>query len=358
MRISKFDPSAVSSPKGEGKRVLVITDLYPVYENEKTTPRTIQQFVKDWEKLGHEVKVIKPNFLLNSFLRGKPFYKTGIYEQVENINYFFPFLGNIKNKIKTKLEADIILAHMPSGEIFANRLGLDFTAGVHISDLEVLTNPIYSVHFKSELENAHKNAKKIACRSEVLKEKFLRLYPQYKDKTFVCYSGIDTEIIHRNWNPQGKVKVLSCANLIKRKNIDKVIRECENLDVELTIIGDGKELKNLQKLSSKPKFLGRLEREKVIEEMKKSDIFALPSVNETFGMVYLEAMASGCITICTENEGAAGIIKDRENGYFWRDGIIQNIIDSKSQQTILDNCYETIKNYTAQKAALNYLENL
>ena len=35
------------------------------------------------------------------------------------------------------------------------------------------------------------------------------------------------------------------------------------------------------------------EHEKVFDEMKKSDIFVLPSENETFGMVYLEAMASG-----------------------------------------------------------------
>ncbi len=91
--------------------------------------------------------------------------------------------------------------------------------------------------------------------------------------------------------------------------------------------------------------------------MRKSDIFALPSVNETFGMVYLEAMASGCVTVCTENDGAAGIIKDRENGYFWREGIIKEII-SADQQKILDNTYLAIQNYTAEKAALNYLDNL
>ena len=74
-------------------RILVITDLYPISEDEKYTPRTIQTFVKSWEKLGHEVRIIKPNFLLNSFLRKKPYYKNGFYGQVENINYITPFLG-------------------------------------------------------------------------------------------------------------------------------------------------------------------------------------------------------------------------------------------------------------------------
>ena len=339
-------------------KILVITDLYPIREDEKFTPKTIQNFVKGWENLGHEVRVIKPNFLLNSFVRKKPFYESKIYGNVENINYFLPFLGDIKKKIKTKFEPDKIIAHMPSGIIFANRLGLDFVAAVHVSDLEVLTNPLYSIYFKSELEKAYKNSRKIACRSEVIKNKFLKLYPEYKDKTFVCYSGISCPIVKRKWNKNKKIKVLVCASLIKRKNVDKVIRECEKLDVELTIIGEGRELECLKSLSKKPMFMGWLGHEKVLEKMRASDIFALPSVNETFGMVYLEAMASGCITICSENDGVAGIIKNGENGFFWRDGIIKDIIDSDSQNQILKNTYITIQNYTSQDACINYLNNL
>ena len=339
-------------------KILVITDLYPIKDNEKFTPKTIKNFVDGWEELGHEVRVIKPNFIFNSFLRRKPFYKSDIYGNVENINYFLPFIGNIKNKIKTEFTPDIVIAHMPSGVIFANKLKLPFVAGVHVSDLEVLTNPIYSIYFKPELEKAYKNATKIACRSNVLKQKFLKLYPEYENKTFVCYSGIDFEPTKRNWQPSGKIRVLTCANLIKRKNVDLVIKECENLNVELRIIGEGKELNNLKKLSSKPVFLGYLPHTKVLEEMKKADIFALPSVNETFGMVYLEAMASGCITVCRKDDGVSGIIKNGENGYFWEDGIIEKIINSKNQNKILENSYQTLKNYTSLGACKNYLLNI
>lgn len=339
-------------------KILVITDLYPIKDNEKFTPKTLKNFVDGWEELGHKVRVIKPNFLLNSFLRRKPFYKSDIYGNVENINYFLPFIGNIKNKIKTEFTPDIVIAHMPSGVIFANKLKLPFVAGVHVSDLEVLTNPIYSIYFKTELEKAYKNATKIACRSNVLKQKFLKLYPEYENKTFVCYSGIDFEPIKRNWQTSGKIRVLTCANLIKRKNVDLVIKECENLNVELRIIGEGKELNNLKKLSSKPVFLGYLPHAKVLEEMKKADIFALPSINETFGMVYLEAMASGCITVCRKDDGVSGIIKNGENGYFWQDGIIEKIINSKNQNKILENSYQTLKNYTSLGACKNYLLNI
>ena len=98
---------------------------------------------------------------MNSFLRKKPYYKTGIYGKVENINYFLPFLGDIKKKIKTFFAPDFVVAHMPSGIIFANKLGVSFSAAVHASDIEVLTNPLYRCYFKSEMEKAYKNAKQI-----------------------------------------------------------------------------------------------------------------------------------------------------------------------------------------------------
>ena len=64
--------------------ILFITDLYPVKSDEKTTPRTLLAFVEEWKKMGHNVDILKPNFILNSFLRGKPFYKSGQYRDVFN----------------------------------------------------------------------------------------------------------------------------------------------------------------------------------------------------------------------------------------------------------------------------------
>ena len=341
-------------------RILVITDLYPIEEDEKYTPRTIQAFVKSWEDLGHEVRVIKPNFLLNSFLRKKPYYKTGIYGKVENINYFLPFLGDIKKKIKTFFAPDFVVAHMPSGIIFANKLGVSFSAAVHASDIEVLTNPLYRCYFKSEMQKAYKNAKCIACRSYVLRNKFLELYPQYEEKTFVAPSGIDENIVvKREWTEKEKIKVLTCGQFIKRKNIDKVIKACEKFDnIELTVIGSGRQ--KLEKISSKPIFLGQVSHDKVLEKMRESDIFILPSEKETFGMVYLEAMASGCITVCSKNDGIAGIIKDGINGFLSEDveEVLNKIINFEDKNTILENSYQTISDFSNINAGKNYINYL
>ena len=354
-------------------KILFITDLYPVNRDEKTTPKTLLSFVQEWEKQGHSVDIIKPNFIFNSFLRGKPFYKTGQYGNVLNINYWTPFWFDVKRKQPALLPSchpDILtIAHMPSGILYADKLGVPFVAGVHNSDLEVLTNPLYEFHFKKRLKKALDNAKAIACRSFVIKDKLLKLYPEFESKTFTAPSGIDENIIHpspftRHPSP---IKVLTCANLKKRKNVDKVIEACKGLEsFELTVIGDGYERKRLEKLDKNVKFTGWLPHNKVLEKMSESDIFILPSVGETFGMVYLEAMACGCITICTKDDGIAGIIKNGENGFLTLPisseikKLLLNIknMDNDSLKTLRYNSLQTIREYTSDKCAREYLQQI
>lgn len=386
-------------------KILFITDLYPIKQGETATPLALHNFVIEWVKQGHGVDVIKPNFVFNSFLRQKPFYKTGFYEfkgvKIFNVNYFTPFCGDIEKKLKKEakrrrgVEAwqkiknfyasthpriypsetsfsiadyDILIAHMPSGLIFAGKLAKKYkkplVCGVHCSDIEVLTKPLYRFYFKSKLEKAYKNAKKIACRSFVLQKKFSALMPEFAEKTFVAPSGIkETQNGKKETKP---LTVITCSNLIKRKNIDELILAVKELeDFKLTVIGDGKEYKNLTKINaSNVQFLGRLAHEKVLEEMQKADIFILPSVNETFGLVYLEAMASGCITVCTKNDGIDGIIKDSENGFLTEpsvEGIKETLLRIKNTQNleqIRTNSLETVKNYTVEACAKKYLNAL
>lgn len=390
--------------------ILFITDLYPVKSDEKTTPRTLLAFVEEWEKMGHNVDILKPNFILNSFLRGKPFYKSGQYGDVFNINYWTPFWFDVKRKFNgnsrlgtlaqlNKHNYNIVVAHMPSGILFADKLGLPFVAGIHNSDIEVLTNPLYKIHFKPRLEKALKNAKAIACRSFVLQDKLLKLYPEFEEKTFVAPSGIDKKaamFLDAKQNEKhsadtnfsrftshislssdmnhslltthhSPIKVLTCAHFKKRKNIDKVIKACKGLECfELTVIGDGKERKKLEKIDKNVIFTGRLPHDEVLAKMRNSDIFVLPSVCETFGMVYLEAMASGCITVCTKGDGIDGIIKDRENGFLTEpnsESIKETLLNIKNLtkeelNSLYTNSFNTIQHYTSTLCAERYLQQI
>ncbi len=350
-------------------KILFITDLYPVNDLEKTTPRTLYNFVRDWESFGEDVKVLKPNFLLNSFIRKKPYYKTGLYGNVFNVNYITPFWGDIQKKTGNFLKEnfDVVIAHMPSGILYADKLELPFIAGVHNSDIEVLTNPLYSFYFKSYLLRALRNSKAIACRSYVLKNRLLKLYPEFEHKTFVAPSGIEENAITDDIRSidVNNLKIVTCANFKKRKNIDKLILAQKDLaEIQLTVIGDGKQRKWLEGLDNSVIFTGRLENSEVLDEMKKNDIFILPSVGETFGMVYLEAMAAGCITVCTQNDAIDGIIQNGINGFAVRPDsksirkLIEKIQNMSAEKLgeIRMNSINTVKKYTRTACAREYLE--
>ena len=60
---------------------------------------------------------------------------------------------------------------------------------------------------------------------------------------------------------------------------------------------------------------GGLPHEEVLRRMAQSDLFVLPSWGEGYGIVYIEAMAAGCIAVGAENEGIADTITDGENGF-------------------------------------------
>ena len=345
-------------------KILFISDLFPVKNDEPNTPRTLFNFVEGWKTLGHKVDVIKPNFILNSFLRGKPYYKNGNYNGVQNLNFWLPFMGKIKAPTENY---DIVIAHMPSGILYADKLGLPFVAGIHNSDLTVLTSPIYKFHFKKRLEKALHNAKAIACRSFVIQKKLLTLYPEFEEKTFVAPSGVDEKIITNRTPLQNRsnIKVLTCANFKKRKNIDKVIEALKDLEgFELTVIGDGPDRRRLEKLDSNVIFTGQLPNKEVISKMAESDIFILPSTGETFGMVYLEAMASGCITVCTKDDGIDGIIQNGENGFLTLPisteirKTLLNIkdLDDDTLKTLSYNSFTTINQYTETAVCERYLQ--
>lgn len=99
-------------------------------------------------------------------------------------------------------------------------------------------------------------------------------------------------------------KFITVARLDKNKRIDMVIKAfslfCKKIPNSiLVILGDGSEKKSLMSLrdsfdlKDKIFFLGQCAREKVAEEMKNSDAFVLASAAETFGLVYIEALACG-----------------------------------------------------------------
>jgi glycosyltransferase involved in cell wall biosynthesis len=56
-------------------------------------------------------------------------------------------------------------------------------------------------------------------------------------------------------------------------------------------------------------------KEELIEIYRDNDIFVMPSITETFGLVYPEAMSQGLPVIYTKGQGFDGQLEDGEVGY-------------------------------------------
>lgn len=113
----------------------------------------------------------------------------------------------------------------------------------------------------------------------------------------------------------------TCAYLESGKGIETLIEAFAksfkgNKNIQLIIGGDGSLKKQLEELSTQfgidkqTIFLGALTRKEVAIEMNRCNCFVLPSEFETFGVVYIEAIASGKPIIGTKNGGAEDIITD------------------------------------------------
>ena len=116
----------------------------------------------------------------------------------------------------------------------------------------------------------------------------------------------------------------SLAFLEGEKGFDTLIKafakKFKDKEAMLYIGGDGSQRAWLEALAQENGvkkqiiFLGALSRDDVAKWMNKCDCFVLPSRYETFGVVYIEALASGRPVIGALNGGAEDIINNL-NGY-------------------------------------------
>lgn len=122
-------------------------------------------------------------------------------------------------------------------------------------------------------------------------------------------------------NTNEEIVLFSLGYLVPGKGMDRLINSFNDAfnnkkNVILKIGGDGElrceleELVRKLKLEDRIIFLGALSREEVVEEMNKCDGFVLASEHETFGVVYIEALAVGKPVLGTKNGGAEDIIKE------------------------------------------------
>lgn len=119
---------------------------------------------------------------------------------------------------------------------------------------------------------------------------------------------------------------IQAGHLLEQKRFSVTIRAFAEFrgrhpGAHLTVVGSGPERNALEELCRSLKveqdvrFTGQIPNEEVLRRMRGARFYVMPSVGEGFGIVYLEAMASGCVVIGTEGEGIADLIESGVNGF-------------------------------------------
>jgi glycosyltransferase involved in cell wall biosynthesis len=398
------------------KKILVLTSIYPGNEVAETFTPVVHYFTKEWVKMNCEVLVIHnlayyPNFfyLLASFFSSIIASITGtnipnkrlnkeLYYQLDGVSVFrlpifkilpmFKFSKKIIKKQENRILKDIlqidyipdiILGHWENPQ-------LELLCLLKKRYPNALSSLVFH-HKANFLINLYKKetAQILSCidvfgfRSAPIKESF-KQFGINQGNSFMCYSGIP-----ENFTQEKNIKIINkklksflfVGALIKRKYPSQIIDALEIVYKEekfnLDYIGEGFERRKIES-KIKTKLLlksitlhGRLKREKVWGKMKESDCFIMISKNEAYGLVYLEAMAAGCITIAAKGEGFDGVIKHGYNGFLCEAGNITelalligeiNKMSLEKKQNISNNAILTASDLTNFKAAKSYLRNL
>ena len=155
--------------------------------------------------------------------------------------------------------------------------------------------------------------------------------------------------------PNGERIFIHVSNFRKVKRMEDVIQMFnivqDQIPATLLMIGDGPERYKMEELCrelqlcDKIRFLGK--QEAVEELLAISDIFVIPSENESFGLAALEAMACGVPVISSNVGGIPEVNIDGETGYISEVGAVEEM--AKNALAILSS---EKKLNTFRKAAL------
>jgi len=254
--------------------------------------------------------------------------------------YFFYFkqfkiLRDIINKYCID-NYSIIHAHylFSNGNVAMNlkkRFGVPYIVAVRNTDANIFFKKM--VHLRKLGIKILMNADKVVFLSESYRDSVIEEYipnsikKDILEKSYVIPNGIDdfwfNNLGHpKELNNSREIKLLQIGDIIRNKNIETTVKAIELLikkgyKVKLDVVGKVKDQKIFDKIKDLNfvDYLGYKSKEELIQIYRENDIFVMPSIHETFGLVYAEAMSQGLPVIYTRGQGFDGHFEDGKVGY-------------------------------------------
>ena len=391
------------------KNVLLISTIISTPNANKGTS-VCNYFAKEWHNAGHNVIVIylhtnypvplywignismrtvesktgaivykKPDYKKYHYIsEGVDIYQIPVFKFIPHRRYTRKSIDKALNDIVNFLRSrnfipNVITGHFPNPQIeIVSRLKGIYPMASTAVVMHGYNEQIRHI-YKTKFEQFKLNIDIWGFRSKAIQNDFIKRYG-VPTKSFICYSGIPNYYFENIPNKEiaGTLrKFIYCGALIGRKHPEKVLMALDKVYPDnnfiLTYIGSGGELDNIKKLAAgrnNIRFIGQVPRREMIAELDSADCMIMISESEAFGLVYLEAMARGCITIASRNEGMDGIIIDGENGFLCEAGNVNdlsnkikyiNSLDSQSLNRIIESGILTAQNLSDEKVAEKYL---
>lgn len=401
------------------KSILFISTMYPTPLRPST--KVCHYFVRQWKKMGYEVLVIHfrsmfpaiYTIMASLFPRlaqkyvgnhvemdrdmkieafeedGIPIYSLPIYKHVPHGKYPQKSIDKATAQLQEILvenhfQPDAIIGHFfnPTLEI-VYRLKKEYPSANTCVSLHELNPRVIKDCYSNDYANILNGIDVLGFRSIPIKEKFEATFGN-KYNSLVCWSGtpevyLKTPQTTERIFTDGPVKnFLYVGQTIKRKfpkeTVEGVHQAMGEQDFSLTYIGshdvafaETKQYVENNLLSQKVSFIGKVPREDIISYYDKSDCFILISKGEVFGLVYLEAMSRGCITIAGKGEGMEGIIQHGVNGFLCEPGNVEelsslinqiNRLSAIQKQTISDNARKKAEELSDYNVAKMYIDKV
>ena len=166
----------------------------------------------------------------------------------------------------------------------------------------------------------------------------VKVLPNAVDPQFQPGGKPDT-LLDRH-HAHGKKVLMTVGRLAsseRYKGHDRVIRALPRVlsnhpNTIYLIVGDGDDRARLEalvpefSLSEKVQFAGHIDAEQLPEYLRLADVFAMPSTGEGFGIVFLEAMASGIAVIGGNQDGSVDPLAD---------GVLGAAVDPANQEQLV-----------------------
>jgi teichuronic acid biosynthesis glycosyltransferase TuaC len=343
-RIAEVEDDSLAGLKD--KTLLILTPSYPNEDESFIAETFVKYQVAELKQYFKKIIVIAPVLRSFGYLEKDRLCKDYTYDNVEVYyprSIYIPISWLSKILIDNRLQAvercieehhlhfDLIHAHFtwPSGYIgvrLKEKYGKPVITTIHENgdwfDREVgMDHPLINTAWSGADALIRVNQKDVP----ILKHYNEQVY-SIPNGFSPAFYPIDTTVARERLGLPGDARVIfTLGNLIKRKGfnylIDAMEQVCSQQDDVLCFIGGaGPERESLQGqidrlgLGERVKLLGSVPSDILPLWMNACDLFVLPSLSESFGVVQIEALACGKPVVSARNRGSEEVVISDEYG--------------------------------------------